>query len=67
MSVQSGVSQGGESSSHMNITRDQGGNSTGVYTVIWSWKRHSTDGILGASEGEVFSPGDRYAGSWGRR
>lgn len=57
MSVQSAESQGGDSSTHMNITGDRGGNSAGVYTVIRSWKRHSTDGILGASLGEVFSSG----------
>lgn len=46
----------------MSITGDRGGNSTGVYTVIRSWKRHSTDGILGVSQGEVFSSGTDMRG-----
>lgn len=62
MRVQPDESQGGDSTAHLNITGDQGGNSTGVYTVIRSWKRPSTDGILGVSRGEVFSSG---TGMWG--
>lgn len=62
MSVQSAESQGGDSSTHMNITGDQGGNSTGAYTVIRSWKRHSTDGILGVSQGKEFSSGTDMQG-----
>ena len=41
----------------MDIIGDQGGNSAGVYAVIRSWKRHSTDGILGVSWGELFTSG----------
>lgn len=58
MSVQSE----GDSSTHMNITGDRGGNSTGVYTVTRSWKRHSTDGILRVSQGGVFSSGTDMRG-----
>lgn len=43
MRVQPDESQRGDSTAHLNITGDQGGNSTGVYTVIRSWKRPSTD------------------------
>lgn len=39
------------------LSGDPGGNSTGVNTVIRSWKHHSTDGILGVSRGQVFSSG----------
>lgn len=62
MSVQSAESQGGDSSTHMNIIGDQGGNSTGVYTVIRSWKRHSADGILGVSQGKLLSSGTDMQG-----
>lgn len=62
MSVQSAESQGEDSSTHMNITRDKEGNSTGVYTVTRSWKRHSTAGILGVTQGEVFSTGTEMQG-----
>lgn len=62
MSVQSAEGQGGDSPTHMNITGDQGGNSAGAYTVIRSWKRHSTDGILGISQGEVLSSGTDMKG-----
>lgn len=42
---------------HLNITEDRGGNSAGVYTVIWSWKRQSTYGILGAAREECCPTG----------
>lgn len=67
MSVQSAESEGGDSPTHMNITGDDEGNSVGVYAVIRSWKRHSTDGILGVSQGERCSSGKTYAGSWNLR
>lgn len=60
MSVQSAERQGGDSSTHINITGDEGGNSAGAYTVIWSWKHHSTYGILGISQGEVFPLRQKY-------
>lgn len=41
----------------MTIIWDQGGSSTGVYTVIRSWKHHSTGGIL-----ELFSSGTDLQG-----
>ncbi len=63
MSVQLDDSQGLDSSTHMNITGERGGNSTGVYTVIRSWKRHSTDGILGVSRGEALSSGTDTQGA----
>lgn len=60
MSVQSTGSQGGDSSTHISVTGDEGGNSAGVYAVMRSWKHHSTDGILGISQGEVFPLGQKY-------
>lgn len=51
----------------MNVTRDEGGNSTGAFTVIGTWKRHSTVGILGVNRGEKHSLWDRHAGMWQRR
>lgn len=45
----SGESQVRRSTGHECVTGEDGGNSTGVYTAIWSWKLPSTDDILGFS------------------
>lgn len=60
MSVQSAERQGGDSATHITVTGDKEGNSAGVYTVTRSWKHHSTDGILGISQGEAFPLRQKY-------
>lgn len=53
----SGESQVRSITVHVDITGEEGGNSTGVDTAIRSWKRPSTDDILGASQGGVSPAG----------
>lgn len=57
MGTQASESQGGDSTAHLHITGDHGEAQQESYTVIWSWKRPSTDGILGTSQGGGFSSG----------
>lgn len=42
---------------HVDITEEESGNSTGVYTAIRSWKRPSIDDILGVNQGGVSPAG----------